>query len=182
MWEPRARGARPFASFVFPRGVAPPLSDPPTWETQPPLVAGLHVPSSDLTISANDNRVEINAGGGEPGNRTFAIVYDKKLGCRWYNTQTGQIGGSWGPTGQAVVPENFLINHASISGNGRYVELQAGNLGFFVWDVTSLNVQPCYSHGGLLCNGYNQLGWNIIINSAGAIDEMNTLRRPLSDL
>ena len=170
------------ARFRFSTGAVTPLFDTTTCGTQPPLVAGLHVTSSDLTMSSDDNRVEINAGGGQPGNRTLAIVYDKRLGCRWYNTQTGQIGGSWGPTGQAVVPENFLINHASISGNGRYVELQAGNIGFFVWDVTSLNVRPCYSHGGLLCNGYNQLGYDTIINSAGAIDEMNTLRRPLSDL
>jgi hypothetical protein len=107
---------------------------------------------------------------------TFAIVYDKQLGCRWYNTQTGQIRGSWGPAGQAVVPEHFLINRAQISGNGQYVQLQAGNTGFFVWDVTSLNVRPCYSHGGLLCDAYNALGYDAIINSAGAIDEMNTFR------
>jgi hypothetical protein len=49
---------------------------------QPPLMAGLHVNSSDISISADDNRIEINAGGNQPGNRIFAIVYDKKLFCR----------------------------------------------------------------------------------------------------
>jgi hypothetical protein len=171
------------ANFRFSTGAITPLVDTTKCGTQPPLVAGLHVTSSDISISADENRVEINAGGTEPGNRTFAIVYDKQLGCRWYNTQTGQIGGSWGPVGQAVVPQNFLINHAFMSGSGRYVKLQAGNTGFFVWDVTSLNVRPCYSHGsGLLCNGYIAMGYDTVINSAGAIDEMNTLRRPLSDL
>ncbi len=182
MYGTLAHASLTIASFRFSTGAVTPLIDTTTCGMQPPLVAGPGVHSSDLTISANDNRIEINAGGGEPGNRTFAIVYDKHLGCRWYNTQTGQIGGAWGPAGQAVAPQTFLINHASISGNGRYVELQAGNLGFFVWDVTSLNVWPCYSHGGLLCNGYNQLGYNTVINGAGAIDEMNTLRRPLRDL
>lgn len=182
MYGTLTRASLTIASFRFSTGAVMPLFDTTTCGMQPPLVAGPHVTSSDISISADDNRVEINGGGGQPGNRTFAIVYDKQLGCRWYNTQTGQIGGSWGPTGRAVVPENFLINHAQISGNGQYVELQAGHKGFYVWDVTSLNVQPCYSHGGLLCNGYSAVGYDTMINSAGAIDEMNTLRRPLSDL
>jgi hypothetical protein len=182
MYGTLAHASLTIASFRFSTGAVKPLFDTTTCGMQPPLVAGPGVTSSDLTISADDNRVEINAGGGQPGNRTFAIVYDKQLGCRWYNTQTGQVGGSWGPTGQAVVPENFLINHAQISGNGQYVQLQAGNTGFFVWDVTSLNVRPCYSHGGLLCNGYSALGYDTVINSAGDVDEMNTFRRTLNDL
>src|SRR6267143_3359127 len=108
------------ANFRFSTGAVTPLFDTTTCGMQPPLVAGPRVTSSDLSISADENRIEINAGGGQPGNRTLAIVYDKQLGCRWYNTQTGQIGGSWGPTGQAVVPENFVINHAYISGSGQY--------------------------------------------------------------
>jgi len=170
------------ATFRFSTGAVTPLIDTTTCGMQPPLMAGLHVHSSDISISADDNRIEINAGGNQPGNRIFSIVYDKELGCRWYNTQTGQIGGSWGPTGQAVVPENFEINHAYISGSGQYIKLDAGRKGYYVWDTTSLNVQPCYSHGGPHCNGYNSLGYDTLINSAGFIDEMNTLRRPLSDL
>jgi hypothetical protein len=170
------------ATFRFSTGVVTPLFDTTTCGTQPALVAGRGVTSSDISISADENRIEINAGGGHPGNRTFGIVYDKKLGCRWYNTQTGQIGGSWGPTGQAVVPENFLINHAHMSGSGRYVRLHAGLRGWYVWDVTSLKVSPCYSHGGLRCNGYSALGFNTIINTAGARDEMDTVRRPLGNL
>lgn len=182
MYGTLARASLTIATLRFSTGAVAPLIDTTTCGTQPPLVAGLHVTSSDISISADENRVEINAGGTEPGNRTFAIIYDKQLGCRWYNTQTGQIGGSWGPTGQAVVPQNFLINHAHISGSGQYVKLHAGRVGFFVWDVTSLNVRPCYSHGGLKCNGYTALGYDTVVNSPGAIDEMNTYRRTLSDL
>jgi hypothetical protein len=170
------------ASFRFSTGMVTPLFDTTTCATHPALVAGARVTSSDLSISADENRIEINAGGSQPGNRTLAIVYDKKLGCRWYNTQTGQIGGSWGPTGKALVPQNFLINHAQISGNGQYVRLHAGPIGWYVWDVRSLNVRPCFSHGGLLCNGYAALGYDTVINSANALDEMDTFRRPLSDL
>jgi hypothetical protein len=182
MYGTLAHASLTIASFRFSTGAVTPLVDTTTCGTQPPLVAGLHVTSSGMSISADDNRLEINAGGTQPGNRTLAIVYDKQLGCRWYNTQTGQIGGSWGPTGQAVVPENFVINHAYISGNGQYVKLASGVKGFYVWDVASLNVRPCYKYGGLLCGGYAALGYDTLINSAGAIDEMNTLRRPFNDL
>jgi hypothetical protein len=171
-----------FATFRFSTGAITHLFDTTTCGTQPALVANPGVTSSDLSISADENRLEINAGGTHAGNRTLAIVYDRKLGCRWYNTQTGQIGGSWGPTGQAVGPENFLINHAQISGNGQFVKFQAGPIGWYVWDVTSLKVSPCYSHGGLRCNGYSAVGYDTILNSAAAIDEMETVRRPLGDL
>lgn len=169
-------------SYRFSSGAITSLLDATTCGTQPALVAGPHVNSSDISISADDNRIEINAGGNQFGNRTFVIVYDQKLGCRWYNTQTGQIGGTWGPTGQAVVPENFLINHAYISGSGQYVKISAGHTGYYVWDMTSLNVKPCYAHGGPFCSGYGSLGYDTQINAPGVTDEMNTFRRPLSDL
>jgi hypothetical protein len=170
------------ANFRFSTGAVTPLFDTTTCGMQPPLVAGPHVNSSDISISADDNRIEINAGGNQFGNRTFVIVYDKTLGCRWYNTQTGQIGGAWGPTGQAVVPQTFLINHAYISGSGQYVKIQQGHKGYYVWDLTSLNVQTCYDHGGPRCSGYGTLGYDTEINAPGVTDEMNTYRRPLSDL
>ncbi len=182
MYGTMAEAHLTIASFRYSTGAITPLIDTTTCGMQPPLVAGKHVNSSDISISADDNRIEINAGGNQFGNRTFVIVYDKKLGCRWYNTQTGQIGGSWGPAGQAVVPENFLINHAYLSGSGQYVKISVGHVGYYVWDVTSLNVKPCYAHGGRFCGGYGSLGYDTQINAPGVTDEMNTFRRPLSDL
>jgi hypothetical protein len=182
MYGVEARNPLIIATYRYSSGAVTPIFDTTTCGMQPPLIAGPHVNSSDVSISGDDNRIEINAGGKEFGDRIYAIVYDQKQGCRWYNTQTGQIGGQWGPTGQAVVPKNFVINHAYISGNGRYVKLNAGNTGFFVWDTSSLSVQPCYIHGGDLCASYGTLGYDTLINAAGTIDEMNTLIRPLGDL
>ena len=158
------------------------LFDTTTCGTEPPLVPGPKVSSGDLTISDDDNRIVISAGANQFGNRPFVIVYDKKLGCRWYNTQTGQIGGQWGPTGQAIVPDKFLINHSKISGNGQYVRIGVARIGFYIWDVTSLNVRPCYVPGKLRCGGYGALGYDAYINVPGAGDELNAFSRPLGDL
>jgi hypothetical protein len=170
------------ANFRFSSNIITPLFDTTTCGMQPPLVAGPHVTSSDISISSDDSRIEINAGGNQFGNRTFVIVYDQKLGCRWYNTHTGQIGGSWGPAGPAVGAPAFLINHAYISGSGQYIKIQQGHKGYYVWDVTSLNVQTCYDHGGPQCAGYDSLGYDTEINAPGVTDEMNTFRRTLSDV
>ncbi len=170
------------SGFRFSTGKTTPLIDVTTCGTQPALVAGPKVSSGDITVSDDDNRIVISAGANQFANRPFVIVYDKKLGCRWYNTQTGQVGGQWGPTGTVDLPDRFLINHSKISGNGQYVRIGVTRTGFYVWDVTSLNVQSCYVHKGPQCSGYGAVGYDTYINAPGSIDELNTFRRPLSDL
>jgi len=149
-------------------------------------VPGKGVTGSDLTISNDDSRIDISAGGNGVSNRPFVIVYDQTLGCRWYNTLTGQIGGQWGATGQASTADMFLFDHSKISGNGQYVRfdkgLSKGNPGFYIWDLATLNVQACYTYDGPRCSGYGALGLDSYINEPGITDEMNTYRRPLDDL
>lgn len=166
------------ATFRFSTGKTAPLFDTTNCGTQPPLVAGPTQSSSDTTISDDDNRIVISAGNNSFGNRPFVIVYDQKLGCRWYNTQTGQIGGRWGPTGQASTPDRFSVNHSRISGNGQYARIGVAKSRFYVWDVTSLNVQICTVH----CHGYGAVGYDSYINQPGILDELNSFRRPLGDL
>lgn len=166
------------ATYRFSTGKATPLFDTTTCGTQPPLEAGPKQSSSDTTTSADDNRIVISAGGNAFGNRLFVIVYDQMLGCRWYNTQTGQIGGQWGPTGQASTSDRFSVNHSRISGNGQYARIGVTRSRFYVWDITSLNVQLC----SVRCHGYGTVGYDSYINAPGILDELNTFRRPLGDL
>lgn len=169
------------ATYRFSTGKTDILFDTTKCGTHPPLVAGRDG-STDLTMSSDDNRIEISAGGKSVGHRIFVIVYDQKVGCRWYNTQTGEIGGQWGPAGQAPTPDRFLYDHSKISGDGRHVRIIGRGIGFYIWDTTSLDVEPCYLHHGLHCDGYGAIGNDSYINEPGILDEMNLLRRPLSDL
>lgn len=172
-------------AYRFSTGTSSTVIDTTTCETQPPLVAGKgHSVTSDddITLSTNDGRVVISEGGKDSGDHPFVIVYDQQLGCRWYNTQTGQIGGKWGSVGSASVPGGYLIRHTAISGNGQYVRIEVNNFGFYVWDLATLNVAACPIDGGLFCGGYGTTGNSTYVNAAGKVDQMNTVIRPLSNL
>jgi len=172
------------ATYRFSTAHVQTLYDTTQCQTQPPLVAGPQNSSTDLTVSSDDGRIEISAGGKAVSFRPFVIVYDKQLGCRWYNTQTGQVGGAWGPVGQVNIADRFLFGHSKLSGNGQYVRIGVGNkkARFYVWDVTSLNVQSCELHSPAKCAGYGAIGYDAYINNPGAIDEMNSYIRPLANL
>ncbi|MGB6477330.1 MAG: hypothetical protein WBF04_25025 [Candidatus Sulfotelmatobacter sp.] len=172
-------------SYRFSSGVLTPVFDTTTCGTQPPLVKDGHlvVSDDDVTLSADDSRISISEGGKNSGSDMFVIVYDKNLGCRWYNTQTGEIGGQWGPSGFATTADTYLIRHAYISRSGSYVQiLNDDHFGAFIWDVASLNVTDCPLDGDLFCGGYGVVGYNSYVNGAGYIDDMNILKRPLSNL
>jgi hypothetical protein len=134
----------------------------------------------DVTVSQND-RMSISEGGPQFDLDMFVVVYDQTLGCRWYNTQTGQIGGQWGAIGTATA-SGFFIEHAYLSKSGTYVKINSPKSGFYVWDIATLGVTFCPIHGGLACAQYGATGNNSFVNQAGSIDEMNLLRRPLDDL
>lgn len=172
------------ATYRFSTGAVTPIFDMTNCNTQPPLVAGKKVSSSGNVLSDDDNRIVVSAGGNAFGSRPFVIVYDQTLGCRWYNAETGQVGGAWGPTGQVSISDRFKINHVKISGNGQYVRIGVGRTGFYVWDVTSLNVAGCTTKDEpqFHCHGYSATGYTTYINAPGIKDELNTFRRPLSDL
>jgi len=177
------KSANPLAisSYRFSTGVSTPVLDTRTCGTEPALSATA-VSDDDVTLSARDARISISEGGSQFDKHMFVIVYDKNLGCRWYNTQTGRIGGQWGPSGTATAPAGGLIHHAYISRSGNYVRIMVVNFGSYFWEVGSLNVTTCPTHGTLLCAGYGVVGYNSWVNAAGAIDSMNILKRPLNKL
>jgi hypothetical protein len=170
------------ATYRFSTNQVTPLFDTTTCNTVPALVAGPKQSSNDTTTSNDDRRIVISAGGSSFGKRPFVIVYDQKRGCRWYNTQTGQVGGSWGPKGLVSLPDRFSVNHSKISGNGQYVRISVDRIGFYVWDITSLNLQYCNIKTGPKCSGYGAVGYDTFLNAPGSHDELNTFLRPLDDL
>jgi len=172
-------------SYRFSTGASMPVIDTRTCGVQPPLGSGPKVVSDDdVSVSLDDNRLSISEGGSEAGKHMFVVVYDKNLGCRWYNTQTGQIGGKWGASGTATVTTPYLIGHAYLSHSGNYVFILVNGLGWYVWDLSTLNVNACQLHTSLNeeCAGYEAVGYNTLVNGPAITGDMQVTQRPLNNL
>jgi hypothetical protein len=172
-------------SYRFSTNSLAPVIDIRNCGVQPPLGAG-RVPTDSISLSLDDSRVSISLGGPEVGKEVFLVVYDKKLGCRWYNTETGQIGGAWGASGSATIGNSYFIRHAYLSRSGQYVLISTDGPTygpvFYIWDLETLNVTVCSVGSGLDCGGYRVAGYNSLINGPNALDDMQIVKRPLSDL
>jgi hypothetical protein len=168
-------------SYRFSTGLRYEVIDTTRCGMQPPLTSAA-VSDRDVSPSSDDSRISISEGGTQFGNHMFVVIYDKKLGCRWYNTQTGHIGGQWGPAGTAIGPvASYLIRHAYLSRSGKYMRIMGGG-GFFVWDVATLNVTSCLHDSGLDCFGYGVAGYNSFVNGAAVVEDMQIVKRPLGNL
>lgn len=143
-------------------------------------VPGLSPTSSmdDVSVSAGDQRLFTYEGGIQDTDM-FAVVYDRTSGCRWYNTQTGQIGGQWGPSGSATVGASFLLHNARIAISGDWAVLDSTTQRY-VWQIGTLNVYLCSINSTPYCGGHNVGGYTHLINSSGTLDEMNIVERPFS--
>jgi hypothetical protein len=156
-------------SYRFSTGTSVPIMDTTRCAMQPPLLPGPAVVSDgDVSLSLDDTRISISDGGPQFVKHMFVVVYDKRLGCRWYNTQTGQIGGKWGATGTATIATPYLIRHAYLARSGKYVVIGTNWAGWFVWDLATLNVSHCVL--GMDCYGYGR--WDITPKSMAPLYSM----------
>ncbi len=170
-------------SYRFSTGVSTPVIDTRTCGVQPPLGSGPLVRADDdISLSLDDSRVSISEGGPEGGKDMFVVVYDKNLGCRWYNTQTGQIGGQWGSSGPATVATSYLIRHAYLARSGNYVHILTNDRVSYWWELATLNVTSCALDSKEDCAGYGVVGYNTYVNGPAVLDDMQIVKRPISDL
>ena len=68
----------------------------------------------NITVSADDQRFMEVIGPKQDANNVV-YIYDAQKGCRWYNTQTGEIFGKWGQNGKASFSDSYLIHNARMS-------------------------------------------------------------------
>jgi hypothetical protein len=147
----------------------------------PGLAASSHM--GDVSVSAGDQLLLTYQGGKQQDTDMFVVVYEKSLGCRWYNTRTGEIGGQWGPVGKATSGASFLMHNARISMSGDWAVLDSSTSALkFFWQVGTLNVNACGISQAPYCGGHN-VGGNInFVNSSGLLDDMNIMIRPFDNL
>jgi hypothetical protein len=144
------------------------------------------VQSSDtggsVTVSADDNRFMTSLGPMQDKNY-MVYVFDRSLGCRWYNTETGEIGGQWGPKGIISASDRFLIHNARMAKSGKYLYVTRGGgpgvgKGWVVWEIDTMNVGVC-PRG---CSGHHVLGYTHILGASGLSHPLDIWLRPLNHL
>jgi hypothetical protein len=133
-----------------------------------------------ITVSADDNRMMTVLGPTQ--DRNYVIyIYDRSQGCRWYNTQTGEIGGKWGAKGAISTPDRFSIHNARMSKSGKFVYIARGNPTpghrWVVWEVETTNAVVCVEE----CSGHRALGYSHIV-SPGRGHPLDLKLRPLNRL
>jgi hypothetical protein len=136
----------------------------------------------DISVSADDTRLLAVFGPGQDRNN-LVYTYDRRQGCRWYNTETGEVGGQWGPNGTISAPYRFGIHNARISKSGGFVVITPGSPvgGPAIWEVGTINVTVC-TNGALQCGGHRAVGYSHLLNSANSKHPMDFVVRPLDDL
>lgn len=136
---------------------------------------------SSVTVSADDNRF-METLGPQQDEYYMVYIYDRTKGCRWLNTQTGEVGGQWGPKGTISVPDRLLMHNARMSKSGKFVDIRPGHSlvghDWGVWEVDSLNVSMCPR----ACGGHHVLGYSHIITSPAMTHPMDVWLRPLNNL
>ena len=135
-----------------------------------------------VSASADDNRFMMTLGPQQDKNY-LVYVYDRTQGCRWLNTQTGEIGGQWGPKGTISVPDRFPIHNARMAKSGKFLYVTRGGGGspghrWIVWEIDTMNVSVC----ARACGGHHVMGYSHIIGTSGQSHPMDLWMRPLNNL
>jgi hypothetical protein len=134
-----------------------------------------------MTVSADDNRMMTSFGPQQNANYVI-YVYDRSQGCRWYNTETGEIGGKWGAKGTVSTPDRYTVHNARMSKSGKYIYIARAKPSpghqWVVWDVETTNAVVCTQE----CSGHRVLGYSHIVSPSGRVHPLDLRLRPLDHL
>jgi hypothetical protein len=142
-----------------------------------------------VTVSKDDQTfsTSFSLTGGQ-GSGVWVVVWNRAHGCRWMNTQTGQVGGGWGPTGTINVGDRFFIHNSRLSKDGKWVKIGferclsvcAGGVELYLWQIDTLNLTACTIANN--CMGHTALGYSHMVNSPTTPSQQTQSIRDLSTL
>jgi len=173
-------GADVFGAYRFSTDSVTSLHDATT------CVAGLSGTAESLSISGDDARLTGVFGGGDEAAPNYVYVHDRNLGCRWYNTVTGEVGGQWGSLGKIKVDARFQLQDASISRDGAYISIETTSCStvceaHYIWELGTLQMQACQDGDPVHCRAPRAIGYNHLINNGQVSDGVDLLKRSLAD-
>jgi hypothetical protein len=137
---------------------------------------GVTVHALNMAVTADDERLLTYIGGSSQDLDSYVYVFDRGRGCRWLNTQTGQVGGQWGPNGPSLGDKGYFIHNARVSKNGKWARITAADnahAGIYFWDIDSLTIIPCDTARPPYCGGHLVTGFDHVINQRQLGDGMD---------
>jgi hypothetical protein len=144
---------------------------------------------TDVTVSKDDQTfsTSFSLTGGQ-GTGVWVVVWNRTQGCRWLNTQTGQVGGDWGPAGTINLTDRFSIHNARLSKDGNWVKIGfqscistcAAGIQNYLWQIATNNLTACAIVNN--CLGHTALGYTHMVNSPTTPTQQSQLIRPLSNI
>ena len=164
-------------SYRFSSGVQTALHDVHS------CLPGIQTHGVGVSGTKDDQRLLVFVGATAQNLDTTVYVYDRTSGCRWLNTQTGQVGGQWGPTGAYTGDSGFTLHNARLSKNGKWAKLTDGSgspAGVYFWNVETLALIPCNVSAFPFCPGHMVTGFNLVIDHRGLTDGLNFGIRPMN--
>ncbi|HLB87122.1 MAG TPA: hypothetical protein VJK29_05660 [Terriglobales bacterium] len=155
-------------------------------------ITTIHDPSSCVKLSpsdhgyygaasANDQRL-LGVFGPRQDDNYLVYIFDREKGCRWFNTQSGEIGGKWGPKGVISSSSHFGVHDARLSMSGKFVAIAGGGTGPILWEVDTMNVTLCSRQAPFFCGGHHALGYSHMVNPSLRKHPLDLVSRPLDGL
>lgn len=154
-----------------------------------PSSAGTTQWVNDVTVSKDDQTfsTSFSLTGGQ-GSGVWVVVWNRSEGCRWLNTQTGQVGGEWGSAGTINLGDRFYIHNSRISKDGNWVKIGfqscisacAGGVQNYLWQIDTNTLTTCTTAAN--CLGHTALGYTHMVNSPTTPSQQTQTIRPLSNI
>ena len=144
---------------------------------------------TDVTVSKDDQTfsTSFSLTGGQ-GTGVWVVVWNRTLGCRWLNTQTGQVGGDWGPAGTINLDDRFSIHNSRLSKDGNWLRIGfqsclstcASGIQVYLWQIATNSLTACTIATN--CLGHQALGYTHMVNSPTTPTQQSQLIRPVSNI
>lgn len=143
----------------------------------------------DVTVSKDDQTFStaFSLTGGQ-GSAVWIVVWSRTKGCRWLNTQTGQVGGDWGTTGTINLNDRFYIHNSRLSKNGGAVKIAfqscistcTGGVQLYLWQIENNTLAVCTIKNN--CLGHSALGYSHMVNSPTTPSQQSQLIRAIANV
>jgi len=144
---------------------------------------------TDVAVSRDDQTFSTSFSlTGNQGTGVWVVVWNRSQGCRWLNTQTGQVGGEWGTAGTINLGDRFYIHNSRLSKDGKWVRIGfqscisncAGGIQVYLWQIDTNTLTACTIATN--CLGHTALGYSHMVNSPTTPTQQTQTIRPLSNL